>query len=99
MYKCPEFTEEHLSDETEDEISEKEPIFDDIPDEKNTTEVPSNGKGSWSSSKEETQFTPLQQSRIVQMLNSVTSSLMAVTKPVCALSNKVKILKSYLENL
>lgn len=38
------------------------------------------------------------QPMIFQILNSVASSLMTITKPICALSNKVKILRSFLNS-
>lgn len=90
MYKCPDFSEEKLHEELLDE----EPIFYDVVEETTTEEDHAQDDVARESENGSTQ-----QSKIIEMLDSVTSSLILVTKPICALSNKVKILKSYLQNL
>jgi hypothetical protein len=89
MYKCSEFVEEAL-----DEMQKMGAIFDEVEDE--NADVPNDEP---SSKTNLPSAIPAEKSRMIKMLKSVTSSLMFVTRPICALSNKVQIMKSYLETL
>lgn len=104
MYKCPQFADEDFINDESDE--EPEPIFEqaDISSVENlvpASEQPGSDfnnpnivRGSWPN-----RIDSNQKSGIVKMLDNVASSLIFITRPICALSSKVQILKSYLQNL
>lgn len=92
MYKCSGFLEEVF-----DEMPKMEPIFDEVDDE-NTAETDVSDEHSNQETKLPSNL-PAENSRMIKMLKSVASSLMFVTRPICALSNKVQIMKSYLETM
>jgi hypothetical protein len=92
MYKCSEFVEEAL-----DEMPKMEPIFDEV-EEENAAKMDVLSEDPGSNTKLPSVI-PAEKSRMIKMLKSVASSLMFVTRPICALSNKVQLMKSYLETM
>lgn len=105
MYKCPQFSEEDFVDDETETDDDHEPLFEqsDVnPVENMAVEQPEASvnnnpvvvKGVWPN-----RIDPNQKSGIVRMLDNVASSLIYIMRPICALSNKVKVLKSFLQNL
>lgn len=106
MYKCPQFSEDFIeaeNDEDGENDENPEPLFEQL--DADPIEKPASTKApevvpnpavvrSWPN-----RIDAAQKSGIVRMLDNVASSLIYIMRPICALTNKVRILKSYLQNL
>jgi hypothetical protein len=104
MYKCSSKVTAQ-SDETDDESNDEnpEPLFeqlDSFPLEETTTPPsiapsfdPAIVRGN-----RHNQIDASQMTAVVRMLDNVASSLIYMMRPICALTNKVQILKSFLRN-
>jgi hypothetical protein len=109
MYKCSESSPQGSaqSDETDDESNDEnpEPLFeqlDSFPLEETTTPSPVSPSAfdpAIVRGNRHNQIDANQKTAVVRMLDNVASSLIYMMRPICALTNKVQILKSFLRNI